>query len=402
MARSTLPRLIRQRLYRFADSLASPFADSRRRRFIADVVPGLVIANHVHLSKIARAVAPPGTNIHSAEKRLSLHLGSEHWDASPLADRLLADSAAVVTDDSLLVADLTDLAKYYATKMEGLGTVRDGSDPDNRLAPGYAVFEAYARVGRWQLYPLLLEPLKTYAGAPTSENAEIEQHLTRIHQATGGKGTWLLDRGFDRRNLFRPLVQRQMAFVARLVGSRHVLTADGRTVAVTALAEELRPAHWPVPWPRRGHAVCCEVWLPEVSGEPFLLVVNWRWPGGQPSLLLLVSPKARRRGRTARWLVKAYLRRWGVEDATRGVKQSFHLEQFLVRSWRSIRRLLWLVGWAFWWLNDWGQAKFDELRAALLAHPWRLPKEVTYLFDWIARMIHDLLHPRPRFLLSTG
>ena len=94
--------------------------------------------------------------------------------------------------------------------------------------------------------------------------------------------------------------------------------------------------------------------------------------------------------------VKAYRRRWGVEDGTRGVKQRFQLEAFLVRSWRSIRRLLWLVAWAFWWLNLWGEGRFDRLREALLRHPWRLPKRVTYLFDWIALMIQLLLHPRPK------
>ncbi len=92
----------------------------------------------------------------------------------------------------------------------------------------------------------------------------------------------------------------------------------------------------------------------------------------------------------------------GVEDATRGVKQHFHLESFLVRSWRSIRRLLWLVAWAFFWLNLWGEERFGRLREALLHHPWRLSKEVTYLFDWIAQMIHQLLHPRPKIQLSTG
>jgi hypothetical protein len=54
------------------------------------------------------------------------------------------------------------------------------------------------------------------------------------------------------------------------------------------------------------------------------------------------------------------------------------------------------VAWAFWWLNLWGEERFETLRTALLRHPWRLPKEVTYLFDWIARMIHELLHPHPR------
>ena len=401
MARTGLSPLIRKRLYTFAGGLASAFSDSRRRRFVQDMVAGLVIANHVHLSKIARAIGNGCDDVHSQEKRLSKHLGSEHWDMSPLADRLLADAAVLVNEDTLLVADTTDLAKYYARKLEGLGRVHDGSDPDQRTAPGYTLFEAYVRTGRWQLFPLLLEPLKVYSGAPTSENVEIEQHLSRIHQAIGRKGTWLLDRGFDRRQLFRPLVRMELAFVARLVGDRHVRTADGRTLAVTELAEQLRPARWPRPWPRGGYAVSCPVWLPEVSEQEFLLVVGWRWPNSRP-LLLLVSPKARRPGRTARWFVKAYRRRWGVEDATRGIKQQFQLESFLVRSWRSLRRLLWLVGWAFWWLNLWGEPGYERLREALLGHPWRLPKEVTYLFDWIARQVHALLHPRPRIEVPPG
>jgi IS4 transposase len=100
--------------------------------------------------------------------------------------------------------------------------------------------------------------------------------------------------------------------------------------------------------------------------------------------------------------VRAYRRRWGVEDATRGIKQHFRLESFLVRSWRSIARLLWLVAWAFWWLNLWGEQRLAALREALLSHPWRLPKAVTYVFDWIARQVHDLLYPRPIIEMPSG
>jgi Transposase DDE domain len=393
---SSLTTSIRQRLYTFARRLAKPFTDSRRRRFLTDMVTGLVISGHVHLTKVARALGHGLGNIHADEKRLSKHLGSEHWDASPIADELLRRSAALAAPKALVVADTTDVAKYYARHLEGLGRVHDGSDPEGRTAPGYALFEAYVRVGRWQLFPLRVELLKTYAGVPTGENAEIERHVLACHEALGRQGTWVLDRGFGRRNLYAPLVRHGVAFVARQVGDRHVRAADGRAVSVSALAGELRPPHWPRPWPRYGHAAAVPVHLPEVSDQEFLLVVGWRYPDSGRPLLLLVSPQARGRGRTARWFVKAYLRRWGVEDATRGVKQQFDLESFLVRSWRAIQRLVWLVAWAFWWLNLWGEAGYTRLREALVNHPWRLRKRVVYLFDWIATMLRELLHPHPK------
>jgi hypothetical protein len=401
MAASPVPKEIRRRLYTFARRLASPFSDSRRRAFLEDILPGMLISGHVHLTKIARAISPGDADIHGVEKRLSGHLGSAHWDMSPLADELLESSAGMVTDDTLLTADLSDLNKQYARKLEGLGRVHDGSDPDKRIVAGYMFFEAYVRVGRWQLFPLLVEPLKTYSGAPTSENAEVLQHVGRIHQATGGRGTWLLDRGFDRDELMLPWLAQRLAFVIRQRGDRHVRLADGQQRAETAVAAALQPPAWPRRWPKRGYTSCQEVWLPEAPEQALLLVVHWRRPNAAP-LLLLVSPAARRPGRRGAWFVKAYGKRWGAEDATWGLKQRLHLEEFLVRSWRSIRRLLWLAAWVFYWLNLWGEDRFQRLREALLDHPWRLPKEVTYLFDWIALQIGRLLHPRPKIDFTDG
>jgi hypothetical protein len=145
-----------------------------------------------------------------------------------------------------------------------------------------------------------------------------------------------------------------------------------------------------------------EVWLPEVGPDPFLLVVGWRVPNSERPLVLLVSPTARRSGRNGGWYVRAYHKRWGGEDANRGIKQRFGVEGFLVRSWTSIRRLLWLVAWAFWWLNLWGEASFDRLRAVLMSHPWRLRKPVTYRFNGIATLLRELLHPHPKLSADTG
>ena len=299
MAGTTLTTAIRGRLSTFAAGLARPFNDSRRRGFVTDMVTGLVAGGHVHLTAVARATHRGDANIHAAEKRLSRHLGSAHWDAAPLAAELLRRSAALVTDDTLIVADTTDLAKYHARKLEGLGRVHDGSDPDGRTAPGYCIFEAFVRVGGWQLFPLVVEPLKVYAGAPTGENAEILAHQLRVHEATGRKGTWVLDRGFDRRELFGPLVKSRVAFVVRQRGDRTARTADGRDVSVSAVvAEQACPT--PRRWPRGGMSVAVEVWLPEVGPDPFLVVIGWRVPNSERPLVLLVSPAARAERRVVR------------------------------------------------------------------------------------------------------
>jgi hypothetical protein len=105
------------------------------------MVCGLAIAGNVHLTAVARALDTSGSaDVHPVEKRLSRHLKSDFWDSSPLADDLLRRSAASVNDNTLLVADLTDLAKPYARHLEGLGRVHDGSDPDSRIVAGYCVF----------------------------------------------------------------------------------------------------------------------------------------------------------------------------------------------------------------------------------------------------------------------
>jgi hypothetical protein len=297
MASRKLTTTIRRQLYLFAKEFASPFTDSRRRSFIRDRVTGLVGAGQVHLTAVARALSDGAGNLHAAEKRLSGHLASVHWDLSPVADTLLEWSADRVTDDSLMVADLTDLAKPHAKKLEGLARVHDGSDPHGRTVPGYSVFEAYVRVGKWQLFPLAVEPLKVYTGAPTSENAELLREIFRIHEAVGGKGAWMLDRGFDRRGLFQPLVKRGMAFVVRQRGDRRVRTADGTIQSVHQVVAGIDcPKR--KRWPQGGVAKTVEVWLPEVSARPFLLVIGWRYPHSDRPLLLLVSPDARRPPRT--------------------------------------------------------------------------------------------------------
>ena len=154
---------------------------------------------------------------------------------------------------------------------------------------------------------------------------------------------------------------------------------------------------------RRGVAKTFEVRLPEVGSEPFLVVIHWRRPQSETAVGV-AGQSGRAAGEADRSMVRP-----GVRPAVgcRG-RHPWHqatvhaVEGFLVRTWIAIRRLLWLVSWAFWWLNLWGEERFERLREALLLHPWRIAKTAVYLFNWIGRMLRELLHPHPKLTELTG
>jgi hypothetical protein len=99
MAGNGLRKEVRRRLYGFARHMGRVVSDSQRQRFLIEMIMGLVIGGHVHLTKIARAIGSGVNSVHSDEKRLSRHLDSEHWSMQPVVDSLLKNSAAMVGED---------------------------------------------------------------------------------------------------------------------------------------------------------------------------------------------------------------------------------------------------------------------------------------------------------------
>ncbi len=248
--------------------------------------------------------------------------------------------------------------------------------------------------------PPVVGPLKVYAGAPTGGNAEILGHAPRAHQAAGGKGTWVLDRGLDRREWFGPPVRNRVAFAVRPRGDRTARAANGRDVPVRAAAAG-QACPTPRRRPRGGRSVAVEVWPPEVGPAPLRLAIGWRVPSSGRPVVRLARSAARPAGRSG-GSTRGRTTGGGVEDANRGIKPRPGVEGFRVRSRVAIRRLRWLVAWAFGRRNRWGEASFDRLRAILMNHPWRPRKAVTDRLNWIATLLRERLHPHPKLSTHTG
>jgi len=173
---------------------------------------------------------------------------------------------------------------------------------------------------------------------------EIRWAISRISQATGNKGIWVLDRGGDRGDIFDHLLRDQLSFIIRLKSTRD-LSYKGRRHSVLELAMTC-----PLPYAERivkqekGKETIYNlqfgarpVKLPGRS-EPLTLVVV-RGFGQEPLMLLTDLPLTR--SRKSLWRVlESYLTRWRIEETIRFLKQSYRVEDIRLLTYHRLQNMM--------------------------------------------------------------
>ncbi len=103
------------------------------RRFVSEALYGIAARGSVRLSEIGRALEET-IALAKTETRLSRNLGRPELRAH-LGAAVLREGGTRIGARTLLVLDISDIAKPYAEKMQYLARVRDGSTGD--IADGY-------------------------------------------------------------------------------------------------------------------------------------------------------------------------------------------------------------------------------------------------------------------------
>ena len=119
--------------------------DKTRRKFFRQAVGAVVMSSKLVVSRWCRWVHDNCRERFYRQKRLLNQLHSADWDHAPVLRAYQQWAGRFVQPDTPLLLDLTDLAKPRARKLKYLAYVRDGSDPDHRLVPGYWCVQVYAR-----------------------------------------------------------------------------------------------------------------------------------------------------------------------------------------------------------------------------------------------------------------
>lgn len=315
-------------------------------RFIAEMVYGIQASQSVVLTKVARLLEEPIT-VKKVEERLSRQLLRPGLGAK-VQDNLLRLAAPLVGKDTLLILDPSDIQKKYAKKMQYLGKVRDGSEDE--IGNGYWTCNVVAaEVEGSTVVPLLGQLYSCESPEFVSENREILTVMDKVSGATRKRGLWVIDRGGDRRKLIVPMLKNQYRFLIRLIGNRELIWA-GKELLAEDIAKDcpMLYAETIVKMDDGKEKVYHlefgyrNVKFPDREETLGLLVV--RGFGQQPMMLLTTEPL--RKSRKVLWrMVRAYMRRWAIEETIRYVKQSYEIEDVRVLSYRSLQNIMPLV-WA--------------------------------------------------------
>jgi hypothetical protein len=160
---------MRGQIVRFSGEVSGGLCKTARR-FVCEVLYGITASESVMLSEIGRTLDEE-IRLKKTETRLSSQLGREKLKEC-VERNLLSLGASRIGRDTLLIVDISDIAKPYACRMEYLAEVRDGSV--GQIGVGYWTVQVVgAEVEGVHITPLVHRLYSQNAPGFVSENEEI-------------------------------------------------------------------------------------------------------------------------------------------------------------------------------------------------------------------------------------
>ena len=385
--------------------------DKPRRKYMRDMILGTIRSGSLILSQIAQkiqGVTDRCENSHQTEKRLSYNLNSVKWSILGMRGIHYQDMLDYVTDETLIILDLSDIQKPYGRKLPDLKSVRDGSTGEIGL--GYQLISGIVKINRRMIFPLWLDSFSSDEEGFLSQNVEILDVIRDIFSATNGHGILVYDRDLDARHIFDDLLDMCIRFIIRLKGDRFLEFGDGKAIVKEKIANvNLRYSTViPVKRPKRNGRTHWKlrydyfpVTLPGRGDDQLYLVVGHRERKAEPIYLLVNIPISCPTD-ALRW-IKGYFSRWGVEDTFRFWKQRFGLEDIRTTDIDNFKKLLWIavVAFAFMTVHLLTDLKLRRQLIEITHRP-RLAQYVAFLYYRIRQGVDKLFEAFSPELLNRG
>ena len=335
---------LRSKITKFSGILSKKL-DKTAGRFLREAIYGIMASQSVMLTEIGRQLESK-VSLKKIEERFSRQLyKSEIWQH--VHNSVLKMARGHIKDDTLLILDLSDIKKKYAEKMEYLAKVHDGSE-EGEIVDGYWTTQVIAtEPDSNEIVPMYLSLYSQASPDFISENEEIIKAINHVSKYTDNKGTWVIDRGGDRDALYESLLKNKRDFIIRLVGSRHLIY-KGKAARSLWMGYAC-----PLPYKetiikfKDGKEVLHHIqygFLPvKLPGfkVPLTMVVVKGFDVKPMMLLTTIHPKSCQKDLFR--VIRAYLKRWSIEDTIRFIKQTYDLENIRVLKYARLRNMMALL-----------------------------------------------------------
>ena len=312
------------------------------KKFILQMLYGILESNTVHLSGIARSLEE-NTSLKKTIDRLSKNLFSFDGKENIMKNYINLVKKEINEKSCVIVIDNSDITKPYSKKMEALSDVRDGSTGE--IKKGYLTIEA-AVLSKGNKMPLpVYEKVFSVSEkgflSETDENLKCLEFLSANFRKTSVR---TLDRGFDAKDYYRYFLERDEKFIIRVKKNRDVIYKN-KTCNIMDVAKKYKGNYCMGFTDRNGKTIQCKISYIPVKlcafPEKELVLVAVYGFGKNPMLLLtnIEIQEAPLKKKLCIIVTKVYLMRWRIEEYFRFKNQQFNFEDLRVMSLNSIRNL---------------------------------------------------------------
>lgn len=359
-------------------SKASSRLSKPEKKFVLEMVMGIVISGSSNISEIGRCLREP-IALKQTTKRLERMLTHNH--ILEVCNQLcLEESVGRIDADTVIALDEGDTTHRYGEKFEYLNTVRDGSE--DKLEKGYWLNQISGyNPQSHETFPIALDIFSCTEPGYKSTNAETLGLVSSTLDLIGRQGLWVMDKGYDSGVILDFFLQKGLNFAVRMntgSTSRNVLV-DGKPVNIVHAAKTINRR---VIYNKKSRFGTLKIELkPRYRKYPVTLICFKDKRNKEPLLLLTNGWQKSRKELKRR--IRGYFRRWGVEESYRFEKQCFGIEKATVRKFSRIQTLigLTLLSWLLLTkINEAPKLKRVVLKHAKMAKnkPKQLPKFIYY------------------------
>jgi hypothetical protein len=343
---SRIANVVKGQLSKFSGIISKGLPKSKQR-LVREMIYGIQAGKDIKLSSITRALNDPIPLI-KTEDRLSRNLDDRDF-TEIVNNQICRLGNRNVLDDMVIAIDPGDIRKRYASRMECLCKIHDGSA--HEIGDGYWLAKAVAAdIEHKKVIPLYLEAYSQDAQDFKSENGQLFKVIDTVSAHIGNKGIYAIDRGGERGKLYDKFLVKgkEKRFVIRLTQKRDLIH-EGVKRNCHLLATTLPCPHETViikyeDGKKEKTTVsysAIPVKLPEYGHPLFLVVVKGFWK--VPMMLLTSCPVHLKIKETIWCIVEIYLTRWKCDESFRYIKQCYNLEDIRVCHYASIRNMVVLI-----------------------------------------------------------